>query len=172
MILKAGTYRFNDVLTITDSHNMTYLNFTYNGVQCNEINVGYTDGEVSDGSDILLYDRYSSLEFYGLNGDYYLIYANGSISQNNEILVQGTGYKVDTPVDIIITADIEVDDAFGECFIANTDYNEINPPATPLATIEYNGETIAQLNAGETCTLKCAGLPMETDIIIKINEVN
>lgn len=46
---------------------------------------------------------------------------------------------------------------------------EIN---TPLATIEYNGQTIAQLNAGETCILKCAGLPMETDIIIKINEVN
>ena len=42
----------------------------------------------------------------------------------------------------------------------------------PLAEITYNGETIAQLNAGETCTLKCAGLPMETDIIIKINEVN
>ena len=39
----------------------------------------------------------------------------------------------------------------------------------PLAEITYNGETIAQLNAGETCTLKCAGLPMETDIIVKVN---
>lgn len=42
----------------------------------------------------------------------------------------------------------------------------------PLAEITYNGQTIAQLNAGETCTLKCAGLPMATDIIVKINEVN
>ena len=48
---------------------------------------------------------------------------------------------------------------------------EVNPPSY-LAEITYNGETIAQLNAGETCTIKCAGLPMETDIIIKINEVN
>lgn len=46
--------------------------------------------------------------------------------------------------------------------------NEINAPSY-LAEITYNGETIAQLNAGETCTLTCANLPMETDIIVKVN---
>ena len=51
--------------------------------------------------------------------------------------------------------------------IANTNYNEVN--AKPLAEITYNGETIAQLNAGETCTIKCEEKRMITDIVIKIN---
>lgn len=41
----------------------------------------------------------------------------------------------------------------------------------PLAEITYNGETIAQLNAGETATLSCEGKKMVSDVVVKVNEV-
>ena len=41
----------------------------------------------------------------------------------------------------------------------------------PLAEITYNGETIAQLNAGETATLSCKDKKMASDVAVKVNEV-
>lgn len=41
----------------------------------------------------------------------------------------------------------------------------------PLATIEYNGQVIASLNAGETATLSCEGKKMVSDVVVKVNEV-
>ena len=72
-------------------------------------------------------------------------------------------YKIHT-----ITEDTEVDDTFGTWYIANTNYNEVNKSS--LVTIEYNGSTIAQLNAGETATLPCKDLAMVSDVVVKVAE--
>ena len=52
-------------------------------------------------------------------------------------------------------------DANGECQ---------NPPVTTV-TIEYNGETIANIEGGQTATLNCAGKKMSTDISITAPEI-
>ena len=42
----------------------------------------------------------------------------------------------------------------------------------PTATITYNGSTIATLNGGQTATLRCAGMNMESDVVVEIAEVS
>ncbi len=64
---------------------------------------------------------------------------------------------------IILDTDQTVSEEFYTWFMANI--------AIPLATITYNGETIAQLNAGETATLSCEGMKMASDVVVKVNEV-
>lgn len=41
---------------------------------------------------------------------------------------------------------------------------------TTAATITHNGEVIASLNAGQTATLKCAGMKMATDVVVAVAE--
>jgi hypothetical protein len=179
MILKAGTYRFNDVLNI-DSDITCAINVTapllmealgddvpFISIETrNEL--WSDDGNTLLGGSGLLYgiteDRkfqvYGFVEAFDWNGWLSNWYTSSmGVNITDEMLQTHT-----------LPADQEVDDTFGTWYISNTNYNEVN--AKPLAEITYNGETIAQLNAGETATIKCAGLPMETDIIIKINEVN
>ena len=40
----------------------------------------------------------------------------------------------------------------------------------PTATIQYNGSTIASLFNGQTATLKCEGMKMESDVTVKVAE--
>ena len=42
----------------------------------------------------------------------------------------------------------------------------------PTATIQYNGSTIASLFNGQTATLKCKGMKMETDLVVEVAEQN
>jgi hypothetical protein len=69
---------------------------------------------------------------------------------------------------INVLNDTEVSDIFGVWYIANTNYNEVN--AKPLATITYNGQVIASLNAGETATLSCKDKKMASDVVVKVDE--
>jgi hypothetical protein len=51
-----------------------------------------------------------------------------------------------------------------------SEYTEAVDVATHIAEITYNGETIAQLNAGETATLPCKDNKMASDVVVKVNE--
>ena len=174
MILKAGAYRFNDVLVRAD-------------IPSNTLFKGYTittfDDPVVLG--IMYCDNYTAgnttqngLFFGGVFSDTLppvspILYADANVS--------GTiyeGWQDGATVDIVselcgvIGEDTEVDETFGTWYIANTDYNEVNGIVTkPLAEITYNGETIAQLNAGETATLSCEGKKMASDVVVKVNKV-
>lgn len=151
MILKAGTYRFNDVLnTLPDNlRNVNFLvPFT---VSTDEFTINFT-GFFSNANVLFQY----------LGDEGMAVYAFADNVWESDILQIHT-----------ITQDTEVDDTFGTWYIANTNYNEVN--AKPLAEISYNGETIAQLNAGETCTIKCGPTEdtkyvMASDVVVKVAE--
>ena len=156
-IIKAGTYRFNDVLTsfpvVDENHGLwTNINFTVN-------TLGF-DITCSDMG--LIYGSY--LEYYIVDCQPF----NEYISLNNSRTVYhdtswysdyGDGIKT-----ITVTADTEVTDDFYTWFNANTE------EVKPIATVTYNSETIANLNAGQTATLKCAGMNMATDVVVEIAE--
>ena len=39
-----------------------------------------------------------------------------------------------------------------------------------MATISYKGSTIATLEAGQSATLKCAGMKMDGDVVVEVAE--
>lgn len=176
MILKAGTYRFNDVpnalynITTQEEFDTFFpiaqfsFNFVSNGINYTKIESMYANGTFA----------YSGLSFTATEFSS-LSYSDDEGTISTQAYGKGTGfdgvtysgwqneaYKEHT------IPEQEVDDTFGTWYIANTNYNEVNP--TPLATIEYNGQTIAQLNAGETATLSCEGKKMASDVVVKVNE--
>lgn len=42
--------------------------------------------------------------------------------------------------------------------------------ANSAATITYNGQAIAALDGGQTATLKCEGMLMESDVVVEVAE--
>ena len=148
MILKAGTYKLNNTLV--------------------DFPIEQHDGTTIISGDIVYNDEHYPLFQATSINNLSAVVLGKEFDDENLLFLYKNGFIVDTPVYITFVHDIDCHDVIGAWFITNTNYNEVN--AKPLAEITYNGETIAQLNTGETCTLKCAGLPMETDIIIKINE--
>ena len=162
MILKAGTYRFNDVLS-TDGF-VTEIN-ELTSIQIKPFEVT-ADGETAVINTIyipilglnIINDQWQYMLYFGGEGFDRLPFYLSSDS--------GTTWYADVQTHTIIT-DTEVDDTSGTWYIVNTDYNEVN--AKPLAEITYNGETIAQLNAGETATLSCKDKKMVSDVVISTN---
>ena len=147
MILKAGTYRFNDVIEsngISVSDGVYYIQF---------ISIG------------ILFNRF---RFLMTNGSYDISF-RGDDDDADDVYNSIMGWSQPEFQIVTLETDQTVDDAFGTWFIPNTNYNEVN--ASPLATITYNGETIAQLNAGETATLSCEGMKMASDVVVKVNKV-
>ena len=147
MILKAGTYRFNDVLNLPDFEVELggQFDFTVNDIQYEYMgSLGGSIVRTIFGYATLDYSQIASVYFSdeGWQGDY----------QSHSIL-----------------KDADVDETFGTWYITNTNYNEVNKSS--LVTISYNGSTIAELNAGETATLSCEGKKMVSDVVVKVNEV-
>lgn len=154
MILKAGTYRFNDVLT----------DFPIN---IYNVLVPVTFNVTAEGEIIECKGFYCNA---GILFDYLMVDDKSFTCYSFEMVL----WETDILQLHTITSDTEVDDTFGTWYIANTNYNEVN--AKPLAEITYNGETIAQLNAGETCTIKCGPTEdtkyvMASDVVVKVNKV-
>lgn len=162
MILKAGTYTFNDVPILTNdlSQNIT---FEVAGALGTQISVDL-DNTDSFGN------IFQSISFTREDGESFVVFAN--VIKNVTNVEPATFWTDDLLKSLTIVEDTEVEDTFGIWYIANTNYNEVNGSTeTPLAEITYNGETIAQLNAGETATLSCEGKKMASDVVVKVNEV-
>ena len=177
MILKAGTYRWNDVLpfissSMLDINDMDfYFNFkSMSGENFNRVRVYYDDSNENDPE--------LTLSYLNSEDDYIEVYHQ--VKYNEQL---GTYWVVDNAQTFVIESDQELltdeeEDVeysnvlktqFFTYFITATNYNEVN--AKPLAEITYNGETIAQLNAGETATLSCKDKKMASDVVVKVNEV-
>ena len=166
MILKAGTYRFNDVLVDIPhlGNGENWFSFPCSGrIVLPDYNVDSTftatDIGFVDGKFVELYvsDIQPNLWGYTFPTAKSIYGSDGFI--DNGIYSQFLTLDVDT----------EVDDTFGTWYISNTNYNEVNKSS--LVTIEYNCSTIAELNAGETATLSCNGFAMASDVVVKVGEV-
>ena len=165
-IIKAGTYRFNDVIVDSPNNNGDDV-FLYNDLPftCTLTNpygtfTGYCTGIKAQNHYIDGAEIYYNLETIEPptplidvpNSDFNVYRDSWSIDY-------GETFQV-----ITVTADTEVTDEFATWFSANTE------EVKPIATITYNGETIANLNAGQTATLKCKGMNMATDVVVEIAE--
>lgn len=128
--LKAGTYRFNDVIDLTElPYDNDYFNvdanFTfpqievYNGIQFNFTHRGgslYEMGYTIQGIDMVVW-----------------VFANGQESYEGATRFDNVWHTL-TELGIpegstkytAFTQDVEVDDTFGTWYITNTNYNEVN----------------------------------------------
>ena len=162
MILKAGTYTLNAIPKETYPLSQTF-DFTL---------IRTIDGETIEQAYIgmgteLYQDTNFSVRFQLNSASAETLYYN-PVPSGNEALYPN-GWMGGSVPSVRIDKDTNVVDDFGTWFIESTNYNEVN--AKPLATIEYNGETIAQLNAGETATLSCKEEKMFSDVVVKTNYV-
>ena len=159
--IKAGTYRFKDVLTNEYPRGEHYLNFTVSSyvaqlgtdvtADCFKINM------LSDAGDIAFYFNTTvpDLSSYGMTYPHFFW-----------VYDPKNGWSIDAYSDniqtIIVPYDQDVSAEFAEWFTANT---------KRLSTITYNGSIIATLNGGQTATLKCAGMKMESDVVVDVAEI-
>lgn len=176
--IKAGTYRFNDVLTDTAVELSADVNFTvavsaygmYEGTaHCDNItvNADYVD---DTGSELANTMRFNVLEldpaFEYLQTPVQLLMYQTAIWDRETI---GGIWETDSYSEgiktITIPKDTEVSAEFAEWFGANA--VEV-VEETPAATITHNGEEIASLFPGQTATLKCAGMKMAGDVVVSV----
>ena len=178
MILKAGTYKWNNTLinSYNELGNLTQDIELISNVSVSQI--GYTG--VATISKITIGPPLVENETGGYDLDVNSLIVNVTVTNLNPETpyvetptiptIYSNGWKVDMWGDNIreftIPYDQEVDNIVGAYFIANTNYNEVNKSS--LATITYNGQVIASLNAGETATLSCNGKKMVSDVVVKI----
>lgn len=73
-------------------------------------------------------------------------------------IVKGWGQVIVVPTDTDVT-----DEQKAWLDVSWEEYVE-----TTVAEVTYNGATLVTVNAGETKILKCAGLKMKTDVVIKM----
>ena len=166
MILKAGTYRFNDVLTPYSDEQGVVAQIPFTATIISDgVSVVGTGSQIGVSPDALVFVIDSSTP--SIVENYPLVLAMYGFKDLYGFTGWNTQFAYDQTVNI--TKDTEVDNDFGNNFIANTNYNEVNKSS--LVTIEYNGSTIAELNAGETATLSCNGFAMASDVVVKVNEV-
>lgn len=157
--IKAGTYRFNDVLSAPSAmidqsvnFNVDVVNVLGDGLEytavCSDIHVESIGMGMSVSSTIP--------ENTDLPGEYAVYFFQDT--------GYGTGwmpYYGDEVQTITVPEDSEVSTEFYEWFTAN---------AKRLSTITYNGATIATLNGGQTATVKCDGKKMESDVVVEVAE--
>lgn len=140
MILKAGTYRFNDVLNAPNTNILQEIAFTSRFV-VEEMGIDslmtfssmYVPSDAStfflDGYCISV-DPIFDLGGYEMSGDMDFTFYNG-------------GWELNSVKSITFSEDTAVDDAFGNWYIANTNYNEVNGGSTCPTLQEliqdYNG---------------------------------
>ena len=150
--IKAGTYRFNEDLTLVAPTYSTHLEYTVN------IRRLVWDSDANDSVYItqeqngyMLYIAEDSFGYYTDVTDAFVYDADGGWDET----------QADVAKVITITHDQEIPDEFYEWLIANT---------KRLSTITYNGSTIASILGGQTATLKCAGLKMQSDVVFEVAE--
>lgn len=128
--LKAGTYRFNDVLDLADlPYDNDYynvdVNFTfpqiegYNGIQFNFTHRGgslYEMGYTIQGIDMVVWAFANGQE----------IYEGATYFDNVWHTLTEFGIPEGSTKYVALTQNVEVSDTFGTWFMANTNYNEVN----------------------------------------------
>lgn len=125
--LKAGTYRFNDVLggfpeiDLGNPYDCYIpISFNHNGKEYLCMNYGWLAFDGGSPLEMLAFmETYPSFVEGEPEPSYLTIWGNQGSSVGNS-------YVVETPVYITISKDTKVNVTFGTWFIDNTDYNEIN----------------------------------------------
>jgi len=188
--IKAGTYRFNDVLTEPSGSLEQSISFSVANVEY-EVTQEIADQFAQLGFIVPVGSVTVSGSFGGIWSvdpnvfDYFLVKYTGGVFRADDdrynVVVQAflnDGDKevyntnefywdvgsVPNPQTITISNDTEVSAEFLEWFTANAE------PIIPAATITYNGSTIASLLHGQSATLKCAGKKMEGDVVVEVAE--
>lgn len=192
--IKAGTYRFNDVLSVPSNNISADFDFTVSPYAL-QLTQEMADGiyleygvTIDAGTYIITY-HYDGLGWRYINNvdgiSPYLNYDNQIAKSSpynpyietflsdtaTEFYEVGSGWSSDIGEDnqtITIPNDTEVSEEFYTWFNANAVQLDADKP---LATITYNGETIATLDGGQSATLKCAGMKMESDVVVEVAEV-
>lgn len=176
-VIKAGTYRFNDVPTInSDVNRLGSL-----------LAISLPFSIVVDDGGITIVDE--PAYFKGLSVGYnpniiqYVDIDNSAVAYYFEgepgwdILYLSAIYEygVDNPKlkgygqTITVLEDTEVDETFATWFTENTE--PVGAEATPAVSITYKGEKI-ELSAGDIATLHIGGKKLTEDLVIKANEVS
>lgn len=190
MLIKAGTYRFNDVLTAPSGDLwIEYIEFTaeanLDGVKVvshaafsfghdgDDFSLDYvsvnddgttTQTTVYESSESDYYVAGWRTSYLGVHSKELLMTLTGLTEEQASLLANSYGETIKT---ITIPTDTEVSAEFADWFTANA--VEVVED-TPAATITHNGEVIAALNAGQTATLKCAGMKMAGDVVVSVAE--
>lgn len=178
--IKKGTYRFNDELTqLTTIHpetgyNEVSLPFTFTA------DLGIEGYENTVFTCSTIYQEPRTEEEIDSNGVGSLCYT--AVASTPDLTPLGFTYPLGryvwSPTDgweligaqtITITEDTEVSDEFSTWFTANAVSLDAKEE-TPLATISYNGTTIASINCGQKATLKCKGMTMADYVLVEVAE--
>lgn len=168
-----GTWRFNDVLNLLSSGSEAMQPeigfFTPNSFYYSDMNVTVTDEPKF--YNFLFVDD-TSIMYSPDSSDYTPTYDIENGWNAASVMLPLFGYTVNGNLDgygqtITFTEEQEVDDDFYAWFTANA--NEV-VEETPIASIQYNGQTIASLMGGQKATLACAGMKMETDVVVEVAE--
>lgn len=193
MIIKAGTYRFNDMLSIPSSDMSQAIDFTGELNLTEDEYASIFDSLNRPGEDLTNFKKSSvysatgfGLEIWGVNSFslHYLVSSSSSyiISVEDGIVYipRGTDIYIGDydngnsdwyfPAQTItIPNDSEVSAEFYAWFTANA-VLQGGEDETPVASIQYSGSTIVSLEAGQTATLKCKGKVMKTDVVVEVDE--
>lgn len=164
--IAAGAYRFNDVLTAPSSVIELDVSFKTTGVfmdttyvaNCGSLSV--SENGASGGTmmsyKVLFFEP--ELPYVELPLDFESYFSGDPDENGWDPDAFGEGIQT-----ITIPKDTEVSDEFELWFTANT---------KRPSTITYNGSTIANLFGGQSATLKCAGMKMESDVMVAVAEQN
>lgn len=185
--IKAGTYRFNDVLTAPpDNMWRESINFTVNSIvagaeivsSCEAISFGRNDGVFNINYDVVNDDgSHTPTELYSNavteyhSKGWYTSYLG---FKSKETLMTYAGLT-DEQASSFATSygdGIKTIDFGTEPQTVSAEfYDWLTANATqPMASVSHNGEAIASLFAGQTATLKCAGMKMAGDVVVSVAE--
>ena len=191
----SGVWKFKDVLTPCDAmvSNATSLNFTFTLLEPTEESTARAyeyiapyveqmeNGELSEEElkSVMMKFYRIALEnateieaigtAIGMDGGYSLEYGYIVDGEETGRYVYGTeeGWKTYELGDGIKTIDFGTEPQT----VSTEFYSWLTANASqPCASITHNGEAIASLFAGQTATLKCAGMKMAGDVVVSVAE--
>jgi hypothetical protein len=153
--IKAGTYRFNDEITLFSNDAEYSLEFTSVFIRYQ----GVDDPKTVKFDGIRFADNGNALMYSGKNDNNNVVryYVYEKVSTTG--LASGW---VGIHHTITLIKEQTVNDAFYEWFTANA--------VQVVATINHEGCIISGIKSGQTATLKCAGMQMETDVVVAVAE--
>ena len=162
-----GKWKFNDVLNTYDTEFEQSVEFTASFV---DENVAYEARFTCikykpTKSNLVTYTVGSAVptNSYWEAGEDTVVYMRAPNFDTDEWLFEGIN-----EVDFGTTGQT-VSDEFMTWLTANA-VEVVEEPEAPAATITYGGAVIAELNAGQTATLECAGMQMATDVVVAVAE--